>query len=306
MILKLFDPWKNPRCTCPSKLSLNPYTGCSHGCLYCYASSYIPRFYECRPKKDLFRQLGRDVSRIEPGTLVAVSSSSDPYQPMEKDLRLTRGCLQILKDKGMRVLVMTKSDLVCRDANILSEMMSAVSITITTMSDSLAARLEPFAPLPSRRLEAIKLLCDSGVPVSARIDPVIPGINDSEVSDLVSAVCNAGAEHIISSTYKSRPDSLKRLCFAFPEAAESLRASLNKGEHFGGSHYLPRDMRQSIMLEVASAAAKEGVTFAACREGLQQMPGISCDGSHLILWDANAIATTFREPLAMKVYIYKE
>jgi hypothetical protein len=91
MILGPFDPWKSQLCTCPAKLSLNPYTGCPHGCLYCYASSYILRFAECRPKVDLLKRLARDTAKVKPGTLVALSNSSDPYPPQEKDyLRLSR------------------------------------------------------------------------------------------------------------------------------------------------------------------------------------------------------------------------
>lgn len=118
MILRSFDPWKSQLCTCPAKMSLNPYTGCPHGCLYCYASSYIPRFAECRPKIDLLKRLARESSKITPGTLVALSNSSDPYPPMEKDLRLSRGCLQILKERGLRVQVVTKSHLVAQDAEL--------------------------------------------------------------------------------------------------------------------------------------------------------------------------------------------
>lgn len=281
-MLKPFDPWRNTVCTCPPKLSLNPYTGCMHGCLYCYASSYIPRFSVCRPKKDLLRHLSRDVSKLKPGTIIAMSSSSDPYPPMEKDLRLTRGCLEVLKAGGMSLQVMTKSNAVCDDADLLGVMRSAVSITITTLNESLARRLEPGAPAPHQRLDAIRRLQYCGVPVSARIDPIIPGINDSELGDVISAVCNAGARHITSSTYKARPDSLKRLCSAFPEEGEGLRVLLEMGEPIGGSHYLPKEIRRRIMFEAERAATIEGVTFAACREGLPNRPGISCDGSHLI------------------------
>ena len=111
MILRPFDPWKNPLCTCPPKLSLNPYTGCQHGCIYCYASSYIPRFQECRPKVDLLKRLEKELAKINPDTLVAMSNSSDPYPPMEEELRLSRGCLQILKRMDCRVQVVTKSDI---------------------------------------------------------------------------------------------------------------------------------------------------------------------------------------------------
>jgi len=180
MILRSFDPWKSPLCTCPAKLSLNPYTGCPHGCLYCYASSYIPRFNQCRPKADLLNRLKREAAKIAPGTLVAMSNSSDPYPPGERDLELSRGCLEILKERGLQVQVVTKSDLVAKDADLLRSMAATVAVTITTLKDSLSQRMEPGAPLPKRRLDAMRILNENEIPVSARVDPIIPGINDSE------------------------------------------------------------------------------------------------------------------------------
>jgi DNA repair photolyase len=282
MILKPFDPWKSAFCTCPAKLSLNPYTGCPHGCLYCYATSYIPHFQETKPKVDLEKRLRREASKVEPGCLVTMSSSSDPYPQMEMDLRITRGCLEILKSRGLRVLVATKSDLVCRDADLLSEMNSVVSITITTINEDITGMLEPGAPPTKRRLEAIRLLCRKCVPVFARIDPIIPGINDSEIEDLVNATCEAGAQHITSSTYKARPDSWKRICSAFPSQAKSLKTIFEKGSRIGGSRYMQREIRESLMLKVEKAALRNGVTFASCREGLAIRRGVLCDGSHLM------------------------
>lgn len=282
MILKPFDPWNSPLCTCPQKLSLNPYTGCPHGCLYCYATSYIPNFHETKPKIDLEKRLRRDVLKAKPGSIVTMSSSSDPYPYLERDLQITRSCLEILKSRGLRVQVVTKSDLVCRDADLLREMNSAVGITITTIRDDLAQMLEPGAPSAKRRLEAIRLLRHVDVPVFARIDPIIPGINDSEIEDLVSAVCEAGAQHITSSTYKARPDNWKRISSAFPSQAESLKAMFQKGNRMGGSQYMPAEIRESLMLKVKTAALNNGVTFAPCRECLAAQSGVLCDGSHLI------------------------
>ncbi|MFB3765860.1 MAG: radical SAM protein [Methanotrichaceae archaeon] len=282
MMLKPFDPWKNSLCTCPSKLSLNPYTGCSHGCLYCYASSYIPRFSECRPKRDLLKQLERDISKAAPGTLITLSGSTDPYQPAEKELGITSGCLKILRSGCMAVQVVTKSDMVCEDIDLLSGMRSVVNITVTTLKDSLSRRLEPAAPLPGRRLQAIRKLRDNGIPVSVRVDPIIPGINDSEIKDIVSEVCSAGAQHITSSTYKARPDSMKRLCTAFPAEGVALKALFKRGERIGGSLYLPEELRLRIMHEIEVYAAIKGMSFACCREGLRKQRKVSCDGSHLI------------------------
>jgi DNA repair photolyase len=285
-ILRNFDPWKSPLCTCPPKLSLNPYTGCSHGCLYCYASSYIPRFQECRPKKGLLRRLSRELTKADPNTIVTLSNSSDPYPPLEEGLKLTRGCLQLLKDCGRSAQVVTKSDIVKRDADILKEMPSAVSITITTLSDDIARRLESNAPLPKRRLEAIKVLRGKGIPVSARLDPIIPGINDFEIEELVSAVAQAGAMHVTSSTYKARPDSWKRMCRAFSEEMQTLGQLFDQGSRIGGSRYLPAQMRKRLMTAVWQASTCEGLTFSCCREGLAFRGSPSCDGTHLLI-DAN-------------------
>lgn len=282
MILKPFDPWKNPMCTCPAKLSLNPYTGCPHGCLYCYATSYIPHFQETKPKVDLLRRLKREAAKVAPGSLVAMSSSSDPYPFMEKDLLITRGCLQILKERQLKVQVITKSDLVCRDADLLSEMASAVNITITTLQEDLSKKLEPGAPLPQRRLEAIKKLRLRGIPVSVRLDPLIPGINDHEIEDIVSIACEAGAQHITSSTYKARPDSWRRIISSFPKEAITLAALFDDGSRVGGSRYMSRETRELLMRKVEGEALSRGITFASCREGLASKGDVLCDGSHMI------------------------
>jgi DNA repair photolyase len=281
MLLRKFDPWNGSMCTCPGKLSLNPYTGCAHGCLYCYASSYIPRFSDCRPKIGLLERLRRDVRRIEPGVLVSIANSSDPYPPMERDLHLTRECIKILRDSRLRLQLVTKSDIVTRDIDLLGVMPCVVSITVTTMSDELSKRLEPGAPLPERRLQAIRMLRSNEVPVTARLDPIIPGINDSEIEDLVSAVCRAGAQHITSSTYKARPDSRKRLKEAFPEESEALYAMFEKGSWTSGYRYLPNMVRFELMQKVKEASTENGATFSTCREGFSNEIGTFCDGSHL-------------------------
>lgn len=282
MILKSFDPWKSPMCTCPPKLSLNPYTGCPHGCLYCYAASYIPRFSECRPKADLLKRLAREVSKVEPGVLLAIANSSDPYPPAEKSLGLTRGCLEILGERGVRVQVVTKSDLVCRDSDLLADMRATVSVTITTLQDDISRILEPGAPLPQRRLQTIEHMRRLKIPVSARIDPVIPGINESELEDLVIAACSFGAQHIISSSYKARPESLRRLATLFPSQTLRLKALFKEGSRVGRSIYLSFEEREKLMWKVEEAARRRGITFSTCREGMLSKEGPSCDGSHLI------------------------
>lgn len=291
-ILSPFDPWSGSLCTCPEKLSLNPYTGCPHGCLYCYASSYIPNFSSCRPKAGLLPKLKRELWRIRGDEMVAISNSSDPYPPLEREMKLTRGCLILLEERGLRVQVVTKSDMVIRDLDILRQMRAAVAVTVTTSCEALARRLEPGAPSPARRLEAIRCLYRAGIPVLARIDPVIPGINDSGIDDLVSALADAGVSHVTSSTYKARPDSWRRLYAEFPDKMEAIR-ELYHTKCFGGYGYLPEAIREKAMSSVRAACIAHSLTFSTCREGNvfadsipsslpEQSESICCDGSHLI------------------------
>ncbi len=282
MILRAFDPWKSELCTCPDKLSLNPYTGCPHGCLYCYASSYIPRFSSCRPKVDLLRRLDREAARIGPGHIVAISNSSDPYPSMEVELGLTRSCLRILKERDFPVQVVTKSDLVTRDLDLLASMRAVVAMTVTTLDESLSRRLEPGAPSPKRRLLALQKLSEAGIRVSARIDPIIPKINDCGIEDLLISLSSAGVRHITSSTYKARPDSMKRIISVFPEEGAALEALFFRGERISGSRYLPENVRKNILECLRDLARKAGMTFSTCREGFAFGDGISCDGSHLL------------------------
>jgi DNA repair photolyase len=107
MLITKFDPWNSKLCTCPFKLTLNPYTGCEHACVYCYASSYIPNFFDCRPKKNLIPCLEKEAKNLK-GELISISNSSDPYPSIEKKLLLTRKCLEILSKANCKVQIITK------------------------------------------------------------------------------------------------------------------------------------------------------------------------------------------------------
>ena len=283
-VIREFDPWNSPLCTCPHKFTLNPYTGCAHGCLYCYARSYIKDFDHPRPKKDLISRLIKDLRKLPEGLLISMSESSDPYTPPEKVLGITREAIKQVLNRGMRLLIVTKSDLVTRDADLLKDAPASVSITITTLSDSLAKKIEPGAPPPTRRLQAIKELSQEGIPVTVRVDPIIPELNDSseELIELIDVVAEAGAQQITTSTYKARWDSLKRLGNAFPELRKKLyRMYVNEGIKVGGYFYLQAKRRLNYIMMVREEAMKEGLAFATCREGFPQLhtPGIYCDGS---------------------------
>jgi DNA repair photolyase len=280
MLLTVFDPWKSRLCTCPDKLTFNPYTGCDHGCLYCYASSYIPRFYDCRPKKNLLSRLKREAARLD-GELISISNSSDPYPRLEQKLGLTRKCLQILAESRCRLQIVTKSDLVVRDIDILRKVPCVVSVTVLTADDGLSGKLEPGAPVSSRRLEAIETLVKAGIPTTVRIDPIIPFLND-DLAELVETVASLGVLHVTSSSYKVKPDNWRRFSAAFPEVAEKLKPLyFGEGERIGRSTYLPKKLRFGLMKKAKALAEERNLKFGCCREGFNLNSAV-CDGSWAI------------------------
>ncbi|MEZ0346443.1 MAG: radical SAM protein [Infirmifilum sp.] len=286
--IKPFDPWrKGSLCTCPFKYTVNPYTGCSHGCLYCYASSYIKDFFTPRPKRDFLERARRDLEKIPRNSIINVSSSSDPYQPLEAELGYTRGLLRLIGDKHY-VEIVTKSDLVVRDVDLLSRLRALVSVTITTLDESLARRLEPNAPSPARRILAMGKLAEHGIPLVVRLDPLIPALNDTpdSIREVLEAASSAGARHVVSSTYKVKPDNLRRLAEAFPDLTPRIRQLYEEGgDRIHGYIYADKKYRLEVLSLVKREAEKLGLSFATCREGFQFLhtPGVHCDGTHLLL-----------------------
>ncbi|MDI6859511.1 MAG: radical SAM protein [Methanocellales archaeon] len=283
-VIRKFDPWGDPLCTCPPKYSFSPYTGCSHRCAYCYITSYIPNAFNCRPKKDLLKRVKKDVSKVDLAIPISISNSSDPYPPEEKDVLLTRRCLEIFRDKKCRVLLITKSDLVLRDLDLLREMDCVVSFTITTLDQDIAKKLEPHAPLAKARLDVIRRLSKKGIPCTVRADPVIPLVNEREMRETIRLSAEAGARHITASTFKPRADSWRRLSVLFPKASKELRRLyFGDGQRRRNAWYLPARMRREIMQKIKETCDENHISFASCREGFGEMStGESCDGSHLL------------------------
>ncbi|MEM3673752.1 MAG: radical SAM protein [Candidatus Bathyarchaeia archaeon] len=276
-----FDPWHSKLCTCPPKLTFNPYTGCDHRCLYCYATSYIPKFYDCRPKKDLLTRLEREAQKLR-GEIVSIANSSDPYPTIEAEKALTRQCLKILAEHNCKIQIITKSDLVTRDIDLLTKIPTVVSVTITTEDEDLAKVLEPNAPPPKQRLKAIQTLIDEGIPVAVRIDPVIPYVNENQ-ENLMKTLAALGVKHVTASTYKVKMDNWQRLSLAMPGTAKMLKPLyFEKGEKIARYAYLPKGVRIKLMENIAALAKKYGLKFGTCREGLNYLNTAVCDGTWLL------------------------
>jgi DNA repair photolyase len=189
------------------RFSLNPYRGCEHGCVYCYARpshEYLGfsaglDFERRIMVKDNSPELLRDAlsaPRWEP-QVVALSGNTDCYQPIERWLGITRRCLEVFVEFRNPVAAITKSALVARDADLFAELArhgaAHVMLSITTLDPELARRMEPRAARPERKLAAMRTLADAGVPVGVMIGPVIPGLNDAEIPRILAAAADAGA-----------------------------------------------------------------------------------------------------------------
>ena len=280
-LLSRFDPWRSGLCTCPPKLTFNPYSGCDHGCVYCYASGYVVNFSSCRPKKNLVRVLEREACKLR-GEIVSIANSSDPYPRLEAETGLTRGCLEVFSRQDCRLQIITKSAIVMRDVDLLGKVPSTVALTITTDCEEVSRVIEPNAPLPSERLKAVEALADRGIAVSVRVDPVIPFVNDNPVG-LLAALADLGVKHVTCSTYKVKRDNWQQFSVALPLVAQRLKPLyFEKGERVGGSLLLPRDVRFELMKSIRDRVLGLGMSFGVCREGMSELNTASCDGSWLL------------------------
>ncbi|MFA4639666.1 SPL family radical SAM protein [Pyrococcus kukulkanii] len=276
MYIRPFDPWKSKLCTCPFKYTLNPYTGCDHACVYCYITSYIPKAFRVRVKDNLLPSLERELREFDKRFIIAMSYSSDPYPTIEKELGITRRVLELFKRYDIRCLLLTKSDIFERDIDLLSELRCAVGITVTTIDERKAKLLEPNAPPPKGRIRALKRAKKAGIPVYARIDPIIPFYTWEDFEETLDAL--DFVSHITVSTLKLRPDIRARMRAKFPELMKILEPLYT--EKYEGYYYLRRDIRLQILEKARRLIEDRGITFGSCREGYYSHP--TCDGSHLV------------------------
>ncbi|GAB5374754.1 MAG: PA0069 family radical SAM protein [Acuticoccus sp.] len=270
--------------------SINAYRGCEHGCVYCFARpshAYLglsPGLdFETRlfAKPDAAARLKRELAApsYRPRS-IAIGTNTDPYQPIERERRITREILEVLSQTRHPVGIVTKSDLILRDLDILAPMaadgLARVALSVTTLDGALARVMEPRAPTPAKRLAAVRALAAAGVPVSVLVAPIVPAINDHEIEDVVAAAAEAGAS-TVNFVLLRLPHELKEimrewLLRHFPDRARRVMSVMQAMR--GGKDYDARwGLRQrgegpfadAIAARMALAAKRHNLSIGTTR-----------------------------------------
>jgi DNA repair photolyase len=271
--------------------SLNPYRGCEHGCIYCYArptheylgfSAGLDFESKIMVKTNAPELLRAELEspRWQPQTLV-MSGVTDPYQPIEGKLCITRGCLEVLAEFRNPVAIITKNRLVARDIDLLRELAAhnaaAVNISVTSLDPKLQRLLEPRTSSPQARLETIQQLRKAGIPTGAMVAPIIPGLTDHEVPNILDACAKAGAQFagytIVRLPWAVAPLFEHWLEEHFPERKEKVLGRIRdlRGNRLNQSQWHTRMTGEGIFAEQIASLFKVGCH----RGGIGQRPKLS-------------------------------
>ncbi len=257
----------------PFTWTINPYLGCEFACKYCYAR-YTHEFMEMRDGVDFERKiyvkqhtanlLRQELKKVKTGEDIAIGTATDPYQPAERRFEVTRAILdELLLHTNLDIGVVTKSNLVLRDVDVLREVAKrnriVVNVTITTLNTDLARILEPRAPRPDLRMEAMRKLNEGGIEAGVICAPVLPGITDSprDLEALVRATAEAGGKYIYANSLFLKPCSaavfMPFLEKEFPDLVESYR------QRFAQKAFLSASYRKRLSELMARLRRKYGI-----------------------------------------------
>jgi DNA repair photolyase len=288
------------RCTgvrMPFTWTINPYRGCEFACKYCYAR-YTHEFMEMRDgiefeQKIFVKQHAADLLRqelrqVKAGEDIAIGTATDPYQPAERRYEVTRAILEeFARHEGLELGIVTKSNLVLRDIEVLQQVVRnnrvSVNVTVTTLDADLARILEPRAPRPDLRMEAVRKLNDAGIPTGVSCAPVLPGITDAarDLEAVVRATAEAGGKHIFANPLFLKPCSaavfLPFLEKEFPRLAESYRLRYKERA------FLPKAYGKRISQLMARLREKYGIRHDNRRDS-RTSPVVSQGGTQLTLF----------------------
>ena len=273
--------------------SLNPYRGCEHGCIYCYArptheylgfSAGLDFESKIIVKTNAPELLRAELasSRWQPQTLV-MSGVTDPYQPIERKLRITRGCLEVLAQFRNPVAIITKNRLVTRDIDLLCELAqrqaAAVNLSVTSLDPDLQRVLEPRTSVPEARLDAIRQLRAANIPVGVMVAPIIPGLTDHEVPRILDASAKAGAQFagytIVRLPWAVAPLFEHWLEEHFPERKDKVLGRIRhlRGERLNNSQWHTRMSGEGIFAEQIASLFK----ISCHRAGIGGRPTLSTE-----------------------------
>ena len=278
----------------PFDRSVNPYRGCEHGCIYCYARP-SHAYLNLSPGLDFETKLivrpgiaavlARELAaRGYKPAVVALGTNTDPYQPVEAQQRLMRQVLEVLAAHGHPVAITTKGTLVERDIDILAPMaargLARVGISVTTLDRDLARRMEPRAPSPTRRLEVIRRLSAAGIPVRVMVAPVVPGLTDADLEPILQAAQAAGAVAasfiLLRLPREVSPLWQEWLTAQYPGRAAKVMARLR--DLHGGRDYDPEFGKRMRGEGVWADLVARRFELAVARLGLAvAMPPLRCD-----------------------------
>ena len=205
-----------PRSNLPGlDYALNPYIGCEHNCIYCFAPDMLHRDAskwgkEVGVRSNLPTLLAREIKNKR--GVIGIGTVTDPYQPLEKSCLVTRKCLMEIVRHDNPISVLTKSDLVVRDIELLTATKRPeVGITITSVDDQICSAFEPGAPLPSKRLEALRLLSDAGLNTYAMVGPILPILQEDDLRELVKAIAKTGTKRLMIDQMRYRPGMVETM-----------------------------------------------------------------------------------------------
>jgi len=282
MKLPTFNSPKLAYCTCPPKYNINTYLGrCPHKCIYCYATKFPSFIGPPKPRQKILDQIENMAKNTKLKFPVMMSDCTDPYQPLEKQYKITRKCAEVLAKHHFSLLIVTKSDMVTRDLDLFKQTPTVVSITITTLQEDVAAFIEPHAPSPDQRVSALQKVVEQDIAAVARIDPIIPTISDNEreFEKLVSTLADVGVKQVTIATVKPVRGFFSTLKQVSPKVCERLVKAYADGKWIAGYKYLREEKRWRIVERLRPIVLKHGLGFASCREGLPQLNTTLCDGT---------------------------
>jgi len=278
--LPLFNSPRQAFCTCLPKYNLNTYLGrCAHQCVYCYAVKFPSFVGPTLPRLRLLDQIENIAKNTKLKLPVMMSDCTDPYQPMEREHKITRRCAEVLANRGFPLLIVTKSDLVTRDIDVFRQTHTVVAVTVTTPREDVAHLIEPYAPPPERRLSALQRIVESGIVGVARIDPILPTVNDDEknIENLVTTLADIGVKQVTVATMKHVRGFISKL--TDPKVGRKLANEYMNGTWAVGYKYLPKERRRKIIEKLRPIVLKHGLAFASCREGFPEYNTTLCDGT---------------------------